>query len=101
MNAETLKQIIDLLATLGVQGKEAFVWYLMVDKVLPALLWFGVAVGLFFVAQQIIRACNNDDKKLREIRDTLRVGAPGFYSEEEHRAVVRRIRELLEQERKA
>lgn len=50
MNIEEIKMITETISTLGVQGKEAFIWWLILDKG----LCFLVAVFLIIAAYKAV-----------------------------------------------
>lgn len=52
MDQETIKQLIELFSGMGVDAKEAFIWYLLASRVLPNLLVFA---GVFLVCRTIWR----------------------------------------------
>ena len=93
MNTEEIKLITDLLQSLGENGKEAFIWWLAVKYVAwYVTILIGIDIGGFFVVRVV--AAFNGEQRLKEIRDLLNVGDSGWYSDHEHRAVIRKIAEL-------
>lgn len=94
MNTEELKLITDLLASLGNNGKEAFIWWLAVKYLAHYItVLLGIGIGGFIVVRVV--AAFNGEQRLKEIRDLLRVGDSGWYSDAEHRAVMRKVAELM------
>jgi hypothetical protein len=51
---EELKLIIQLLSTLGEQGKEAFIWWLFMDKALPFIAIVFALTCVVFIARNFI-----------------------------------------------
>ena len=48
MNTEELKLILETIASLGDSGKAAFIWWLIIKHLVPAVLLFtAVCTGLF------------------------------------------------------
>lgn len=77
MNTEQIKSLLEVFALVGTAGKEAFIWWLLAEKVLPAVAWLLVFVGFMWVAHKLIWT-SSGFAKLRELRDALGVGAPGY-----------------------
>lgn len=74
MNTEEIKMIVDMIAQLGTQGKEAFIWWLVMDKVLPWTLGFMLISSCVYFITRIIRNSRESDQlelKFREWCDTL------------------------------
>lgn len=94
MNVENMKQIIELLTSLGIQGKEAFITYLIFTHGLNTLLGAACIALVGFVAHRLIRQFSNESK-LQHIRDTLGVGCRGAYTDHEHADVITRITKLM------
>ena len=48
MTDTQLKMLLDALAGMGAEGKTAFIWWLVADKVVPAVAWlmFAVVIAL-------------------------------------------------------
>lgn len=55
MSTEELKLIIDAIRQLGAEGKSAFVWWLVVDKVVPTLGWLLTWGSLLLVVMRIVK----------------------------------------------
>lgn len=61
MKTEELKMILDALASMGAAGKDAFIWWLVADKVLPvAVLFFVACLGCWILMTLIRRAWDQD-----------------------------------------
>ena len=67
---EELKLIMQTLMGLGETAKEGFIWWLVITKLVPALLWGcfgGSAIGLgVYIAKQISAAYQADRNMIRE-----------------------------------
>jgi len=92
---EQLKMVIELIQQLGVQGKEAFIWWLVLDKVLPVLAWLLTLVTVGFTVIKVIRMVSGEEDRLRSIRDALRVGSSGCFTDYEYREIMRKIDDLM------
>ena len=80
MNTEQLKMLLDAMQSLGAGGKEAFIWWLAMDKGLPILAWIITLGAIVFVARLVIRHAANCDR-FNEVRESLGMSAysdPGF-----------------------
>jgi len=74
MDIEQLKLVLETVQQLGAQGKEAFIWWIVLDKVLPVLGWLITFAGLMTVGFWVIRAvqsANEDAARLKQLRDAL------------------------------
>lgn len=93
MNTEQLRMIIDLLTSLGVQGKDTFIWYIVFTEGLRYLTYFAwIGIVLFLVQRGYSLVSIHKD--LQEIRDTLNIGYPGTYSHNEHKEVIRKLKSM-------
>ena len=67
MELETLKEIGEVIKTLGDQGTTAFIWYLVVTTIPKILTPVVVVVGVFMTltrtARAIAAACKAASKK--------------------------------------
>jgi len=83
MDIEQLKLVLETVQQLGAQGKEAFIWWVVLDKVLPVLGWLITFAGLMTVVFWLIRAvqsANEDAARLEKLRDVLLDSAyPGVH----------------------
>lgn len=87
---QELQTIVQLVSQLGGDAKEAFIWWLVIDKALwYALVPVVVAVIGWFVLK--VTSANNGYAMLRELRDAAGVGCCGSYTEYEHRQMLRWI----------
>ena len=78
---EELKVIVELISQLGEQGKEAFIWWVVMDKgsgLVCLLVWIGF---LTYIASLINRGFSAL-VKLTELRDLMGVGSGDWASYE-------------------
>jgi hypothetical protein len=87
--------VIELIQQLGVQGKEAFLWWLALDKVLPVLGWLLTLVAFGHTAIKIIGMVSGKEGQLRSIRDALGVGCSGQFIDSQYTQVMREIDDLM------
>lgn len=85
-----LEMILQAVAQLGDAGKDAFIWWLVMDKGLGFLGWILSLGVVSFTLLKVVRYTNQDD--LRVLRDAMGVGTPGVVSDEELREMHRWIR---------
>lgn len=74
MDIEQLKLVIEAVQQLGAQGKEAFIWWVVLDKALPGVVWLITLPCLMAVIYWLIRgiqSANADELRLRQLRDVL------------------------------
>lgn len=104
MTAEELTLVMTTLQTLGEDGKAAFVWWLVFDKLMPVLGWMATLGVAAFIAKMVITACVRSatpdphsprETHLRVLRDRMGIGAPGSLTEVEFMAMIVRIDELM------
>ena len=71
MTTEQLQMILNAMQGLGLEGKEAFIWWLVLDKGLPVVGWlatFGVGVwGILQVVSKCLSAIVLVDSICREL----------------------------------
>ena len=96
MEIEQLKMVIELISQLGVHGKEAFIWWLVLDKVLPVIGWGITLVAFSYTILKVIKEVSGHENHLQSIRDVLGVGCPGKFMPSEYHDVMRKIRQLLD-----
>jgi hypothetical protein len=91
MNDAQLKMILDAMATMGAAGKDAFIWWLALDKGLPILAWI-VFIG---AAAAILRLAINWGREYSLFED-LRARA-GFdaYTDSRFQKTVRKAMDAL------
>ena len=77
MEAE-LKLVLDAVAQLAAGGKEAFLWWLVLDKVMP---WVG-GLGLLAGVGYIVRTLIGDNAKLWALLRAYRHGASQYQEQQ-------------------
>ena len=95
MNADELKLITDTIQALGQNGQVAFVWWLVMDKLLPVLGWLATLWGIlrYLVTPLTLTAkCYGD---ISNFRDVLGIGRPGALSPSEHYQTIKKLTELV------
>jgi len=85
-----LEMILQAVAQLGDAGKEAFVWWLVMDKGLGFLGWILTVIAIAFVILKISKHISLDG--MQNLRDAMGVGCPGPVSEEEIHEMHRWVR---------
>ena len=76
-----LELILSTISQLGVAGKEAFIWWLVFDKLIPGLVWLATVLIFSYVIRQIVSICSVGAK----LRDAMGVGRKGALIEDEVR----------------
>lgn len=94
MDTEQLKMILDVLRTASEAGQSAFVWWLVLDKVLPVVAWLITFAGLLWLAHRVIQQCIVT-RLGEQVRDMLGIGSPGPMLRREADETLRRVRELM------
>ena len=80
MSTDELKLITDMLQSLGQAGTTGFIWWLVLDKVVPILTWLAtLGLLLKYVARPVATSFLSH-LTMRELRDKLEVGEPGELS---------------------
>ena len=80
MNIEQLKMVIDLLQSVGLEGKELFIWWMALAKGIPTvfgLIWSAIAVFFIskffrFISEQS-QLRDPEQSKLDQLRDAAGV----------------------------
>lgn len=90
-----LEMILQAVAQLGDAGKEAFIWWLVMDKGLGFLAWILTVGAIAYSVLKIIQAVTQEE--LRAVRDAMGVGTPGLVSIDELREMHRWIRAQREE----
>lgn len=91
MNDAQLKMVLDAMASMGAAGKEAFIWWLAMDKALPVLGWIVFIVAAALVARLMIQ-WGREYTRFDELRD--RAGFNG-YSDARFEKTIRKAMEAL------
>lgn len=73
---QELQMILNTLAQIGEAGKEAFIWWLIMDKGLPFLGWI---ITLLLITKGVIVTIRSFtyEKTVQELRDLMDIGSPG------------------------
>lgn len=95
MNADELTILMDTLRELGGDGKAAFIWWLVFDKLLPVVGWVLSLVIIAFAIVRPLMGLYNSENYLRSLRDRLRIGSPGHISPAEMRELQQKIDTLM------
>lgn len=95
MNAEELTILMDTLRELGGDGKTAFIWWLVFDKLLPVIGWITAVAILVFGLARPMFVLVTAESFMRNLRDRLNIGSPGHLTASEMKDVQRRIDKLL------
>ena len=91
MDAEQIKLIMEMLAQMGANGKEAFIWWLVFDKALGPVVSLILVPFSAWVLINLFGRYSENEQRLRAIRDAMGVGTRGIVTEEEAREIMRRI----------
>ena len=94
MSTEQLQMILNALQGLGVEGKSAFIWWLLLDKGLPVLGWLLTFCGLLWAGLKVLSAVSAASH-MAKLRDEMGIGHPGPLWDSEARAVANKVRELM------
>ena len=82
-----LELILAAVTQLGEVGKEAFIWYLLLDKGLLFLGWIGTVISIVYILAYMTRAeikKNNAIIRLQALRDKMQVGYMGELTTNEY-----------------
>lgn len=94
MRDEQLQMILTALQSLGAESKDAFIWWLVLDKGLPVLGWLMAFSGLLWLALKVISAVSAASH-MAKLRDEMGIGCPGPLWDSEATAVAKKVREML------
>lgn len=95
---EELKQILATLSTMGDLGRDMFIWWLIMDKLVYVISWL-VTLAMLMAGMKYL--LDNgvfwgvDERAFREIRDMLQVGSPGAVTQSELVEMRDRIARLM------
>lgn len=96
MNNTQLTMILDALKNATAAGQEAFIWWLLADKIVPYL--FGL---MFFVIAAVTghvitkRVLSSSDSLIKRWRDELDIGQTGILLPSERRLTIALIDRLI------
>ena len=82
-----LELILAAVTQLGEAGKEAFIWYLLLDKGLLFLGWIGTLISIVYSIAYMTRADikkNRAITQLQTLRDKMQVGCVGELTTSEY-----------------
>lgn len=94
-----LEMILAAVAQLGEAGKEAFIWWLVIDKGLSFVSMMTFFVLAFYTAKVAINNLGSTGR-MKQLRDALGIGCRGFLTDSEADAVVEEVLRLKAKERK-
>lgn len=94
MNPENLKMVTDAIVSLGVNGKDAFIWWVILKEGLPVLGWLLTFAGLLWIIPKLVSQFR--DQTLENIRDLLGVGSRGEITDQEKRDVMEELGKMLQ-----
>jgi hypothetical protein len=95
MSTEELKMIMDALSSLGANGKEAFIWWMIVSygsRVVLGLMLLTGAVGIPYVITKAIAAHSSRGRALQTIGEAVGVK---FYPWAEYHSPGERIEDVV------
>ena len=93
MEMEQLKLIMETLTTMGEAGKDAFIWWLVLDKLIPVIAWLLVFSGFLLLVFYITRVLSVFER-FKELRDVLDIGSPGAMTTYEAEHTIRKALSL-------
>ena len=100
MNMDELKLITDTIQQLGDHGTTAFIWWIVVDKLIPAVLWAVGSCAFMYLCWRVTLVCaaaNASVNAIYTLRRTFGLGG-GYMTSYEVDAVVERALELHRKE---
>ncbi len=94
---EELKLVLAAITTLGEAGREAFLWWLLADKVLPFVAIAGIALLVFVLVK---RAMDVDglDKFAQSLRAAMKIGSDGRLDTYDREQMLRWVKAKREKE---
>ena len=96
MDIEQLKLVLSTLLQLGEGSKEVAIWWLMLDKVLPVVVWLLILGAVVYLVLRIIPMLTLSDP-ICELRDRLGIGSSGSHSNWERRETFKRLNKLVDE----
>lgn len=95
MDIDQLKLILETVTSLGAEGKSAFIWWLVLDKGIQALIWAGFFTVFYRVAMAALTSIRSVNE-FCNFRDRLSIGSPGALTNGEITRTVEVISRLIE-----
>ena len=98
MDMEQLKMVLETIQQLGMQGKEAFIWWLVLDKALPVLGWMIFMCFLLVVIYWTIRAIMNHNDyytAITQIREVLCLPRRWQYDDDDLDSMIAKLKARL------
>lgn len=94
---EELKLVVEALTGLGAQAKEAFIWWLVFDKLIPPVMFLAFTVTLAWTVLKVIRQASErpSEEFIKWARDELRTGVPGPLTDVERARTVEALRRIV------
>lgn len=93
-----LELILQAVANLGAAGKEAFIWWLVIDKVVIGAMCLAGVLGLPWIIARSIAKFNNEHRALESIAKDLgmKIFHPDCYDSDYNLdGLMKRFREKL------
>lgn len=97
MDIEHLQLILDMVGQVSGDALTFAVTFIVLDKVLPFILFMTFFCVVYRVAKLIYKACKSDNKEYfwTDMRDLLGTGSPGTLTKDEVRRTEAAIRRLV------
>jgi hypothetical protein len=95
MNTDQLQMIVNAIQTLGIEGKSAFIWWLILDKLPSFTVWMFFLSILAYLLSKLINTFSLESN-FAKVRDMLNVGSPGAVTWGDVREVFSEIKRLKE-----
>lgn len=84
MSIEHLQMVIDLLQSMGAEGKDLFIWWLALTKGIPAffgVVWSAIGAKAIFICLGFAKEALSNNNKLNRLRDAA--GVSNYFSASE------------------
>lgn len=69
MTIEEMKMLVDMISTLGMQGKEAFIWWVVLDKIPPFIIWILSLATVCFIANKLYKTALESTQAHQDLRN--------------------------------
>lgn len=93
MNTEQIQLVVNAIQTLGIEGKSAFIWWLVLDKLPGFIVWLVFISVIAFLCSKLLNTLSGESN-FAKVRDLLGVGTPGPVCASDAREVFREIKRL-------